>query len=127
MSKIFVTNIVGVGIYDNPSSDAVLAQVTAGIDALLSVDPSVALLTYSTVQAIVKDYRNADGTEGVRTLNCLIDGFRYGGSPCPSEAALDQLLAAIEVALKTVPGGEIPGWITAVGAQWAICWGEAPE
>jgi hypothetical protein len=127
MSKIFVTNIVGTGAYNNPSSDAVLAQVTAGMDSLLGTTPGVPLLAFDTVQAFVRDCRNADGSEGERTLNCIIDGFRYGGDPCPPEASLDQLLGAIETALKTNPGGELIGLITGVGAQRAVCWGVAPS
>lgn len=107
MSKIYVKGIIGVGIYAVPSSDATLATAEAGMDFLLSDTPGVPLLEYNTRDfcAFVRDI------DGVRTLNCLIDGFLYNSTPVPSEAATDQMLAAIEVALKSLPP-EAPGIIT---------------
>jgi hypothetical protein len=109
MSKIYVTGIIGVGIYAVPSSDAALATAEAGMDSLLSV-PGIPLFVYASrdFQAFVRDI------DGVRTLNCLIEGFTYNGTTVPSEAATDQMLAAIELALKSVPA-EPAGVITAMG------------
>jgi hypothetical protein len=108
MSKIYVKGIIGVGIFAVPSSDATLATAEAGMDFALSDTPGVPLLEYNTRDfcAFVRDI------DGVRTLNCLIDGFLYNSAPVPSEAVTDQMLAAIEVALKYNPGGETAGFIT---------------
>lgn len=119
MSKIYVTGIVGVGIYAVPSSDAALATAKAGMNSLLSVAPGVPNLLYDTRDfcAFVRDI------DGVRTLNCLIEDFTYSGTPVPTEAATDQMLAAIELALKSVPA-EPAGVITAMGELVMNAFGE---
>jgi hypothetical protein len=123
MSKIYVSGIVGVGIFAVPSTDVALATATNGIVNKLSVEPAVAGLAYTTARAFVKDSVNSDGSEGERTLNCIIDGFTYNASPCPSEADTDTLLEAIVTALEFVPGGEVTGWINDVGIIRVDMWG----
>lgn len=115
MSKIYVMDIVGEGIYQIPSSDASLLSATNGMDSLLTVDPGIVDFAYTDIQAFVKDGATASGGEGTRSLNLMIDGFNYEGATVPSEAATDAMCTAIRVALKSIPGGEVQGVITDVG------------
>lgn len=106
MSNIFITDIVGtIGI---PGNDVQLASATAALDGLLS---GVANLTYDRVLAWVEDQAGPDGSEGVRTLNCMVEKFTYLGDECPSEANVDAAGTAIEAALEGDPS------ITSIGQQ----------
>ena len=124
MGKIYISDIVGVGVFAVPSTDAALQLASAGINNKLLVEPGVDGLTYTIANAFVKDSVNADGSEGDRTLNCIIDGFTYDGPyTLLSELETDTLLEAIVTALEFVPGGEITGLITDVGVIRVDMWG----
>ena len=115
MSKIYVMDIVGTGIYEIPNSDLSLLSATNGMDSLLTVNPGIAQFTYTDIQAFVKDSATAGGGEGTRSLNLIIDGFVYKGTAVPDETVMDEMCTVIKVALKTNPGGEAQGLITDVG------------
>ena len=108
MSNIFITDIVGAGVYAVPTSDAELALATAGLNSRLA---SVSGLSYDRVLAWVEDSGGPGVVEGARTLNCLIEKFTVSGAECPSESDVDALIAAIEFNL------ELDADITSVGNQ----------
>ena len=108
MSKIYVKGIIGNGIYDVPTSDVTLGTATNGIVLLLTDTPGVVGLVVADSRNIKAFVRDFDGT---RTLNCIIDGFTYGGTTVPSAIDTATMLAAIKTALKYNPGGETAGLI----------------
>ncbi|HUV13231.1 MAG TPA: hypothetical protein VMY18_06285, partial [Acidobacteriota bacterium] len=108
MSNIFITDIVGAGVYAVPTNDAELATATAGLNSRLA---SVSGLSYDRVLAWVEDSGGPGAVEGARTLNCLIEKFTVSGAECPSESDVDALIAAIEFNL------ELDADITSVGNQ----------
>lgn len=127
MSKIYVMDIVGSGIYLVPSSDAALVNATNGMDSLLSVNPGVVGLTYDSIEAFVRDSGGPGGAEGTRTLNAIIEGFEYKASVVPSEGDADDMCTGIKVALKTNPGGEVQGLITEVGEIRVNAFADDPQ
>lgn len=127
MSKIFVMDIVGSGIFSGPESDFVLGMCKTRINSLLTVNPGVAGLDYTRVDAFVRDGASPAGGEGTRSLNAIIDGFTYEFSTLPTEAKVDEMCTAIKVALKTDPGGESVGLIEEVGEIRINAWAEDPE
>ena len=97
MSNIFVTDIVGSSTYAIPTDDTELAAATAGFDGLLS---GIANLAYDRVLAWVEDAGGPGATEGIRTLNCLIEKFTYLTKECPDESEVDTLVGLIETTLE---------------------------
>lgn len=94
MSQVFITDIIGTGIYAVPTNSTELLAAKAGLDSILS---GVASLSYQSVDAWVTD---SDVPAGPRALNCSINGFEYGGTICPTAAATDAMLLAIKTALE---------------------------
>jgi hypothetical protein len=114
MSNIMIYDIVGTGHFVVPESNNAALLADSDINDLLSVAPGVAGLVYSGVKAWVLDSKVGDGAEGPRTLACLLSGFSYNGEICPGEPETDALIAALRVALLTVPPGDV-GIIISVG------------
>lgn len=109
-----IYDIVGTDHFAVPEDNNDALQADSDINDLLSVAPGVAGLVYSGVKAWVLDSKVGDGAEGPRTLACLLSGFSYNGEVCPGEPETDALIAALRVALLTVPAGGI-GSITSIG------------
>jgi hypothetical protein len=114
MSNIMVYDIVGTGDFAVPENNGEAVEAGNAISGLLNVDPGVEDLVCGSVEAWVIDSQSGGGTEGSRSLACLISEFTYNGELCPSEADTDTLIAALRAALLHVPGGDI-GWIISVG------------
>jgi hypothetical protein len=115
MSNIMVHDIVGTEAYAIPTSMVEGQAATNGFRALIAVDPGVPLLVVDSrnVRAWVIDSQGASGEEGTRSLACLLSDFTYGGNVCPTEGAVDQMVAAIRAAFLGASG---IGTITSVGA-----------
>ena len=114
MSNIMIYDIVGTGDFVVPEGNDVALVTEGDISDLLDTDPGVAGLAFDNVKAWVLDSQTGAGVEGARSLACLISGFTYNFEVCPSEAEIDTLIAALRVALLTVPEGGI-GQILSVG------------
>ena len=113
MSNIMIYDIVGTGIYAVPADTGAAQGATTGFRTLLA---GVAGLSVETVniRAWVIDSQTAAGGQGARSLACFIGGFTYNNKVCPTEADVDAMTAAIEVALLAAAGN---GTITSVGVQ----------
>lgn len=115
MSNIMVHDIVGTGSYAVPTSMVEGQSATSGFRTIIAADPGVPNLTVDSrnVMAWVIDSQDASGGEGTRSLACLMSDFTYGGKVCPTEGAVDQMVAAIRAAFLGASG---VGTITSVGA-----------
>lgn len=95
MSQIFITNVVGTGVFAVPT-DA--SELTAATNEFASIIAGVsANLLYDLVDAWVQD---SDVPSGPRSLSCLIHGFEYNGEVCPSASSIATLLGLIRTALE---------------------------
>ena len=94
MSQVFITDIIGTGIYAVPTNPTQLLTAKAGFDSIIS---GVANLSYQSVDAWVTD---SNVPAGPRSLNCSVNGFEFSGSICPNATDTDTMLAAIKSALE---------------------------
>jgi hypothetical protein len=95
MSQIFITNIVGTGVFAVPTNQS---ELTAATSELASIMAGVsANFLYDLVDAWVQD---SDIPSGPRSLSCLISGFQYNGEVCPSSAIMTTLLGLIRTAIE---------------------------
>lgn len=111
MSNLFISDIVGTGVYVPPSADIALHSLDQYFCDLLVAVPD---LVFERAIAWVKDSARPGGGEGSRTLNCLLTGVLYDSKKCPTEAEVDTLVAATRAALLAASGD---GTITSVGVQ----------
>jgi hypothetical protein len=115
MSTIFISNIVGDGVFVVSENDSQLFGAGYFMNMLLSGVHAPAGLTYETVRAWVKDSGRPGGLENARTLNCQISGVKYNDEECPDASEIDTLTAAIEASLLS--SLEPFGTIESIGLQ----------
>jgi hypothetical protein len=113
MSTIFITDIIGSGVFVVPETDGQLVGCQYFLNLLLSTIDAPAGLSYETCRAWVKDYGGSGGAEGARSLNCQLSGVMYNAEECPDASEIDTLNTGIGLALAhPVPPF---GAITSVG------------
>jgi hypothetical protein len=123
MSKMYVMDIVGAGVYTNPMSDDTLNQCTQALDERLGMGGFGGFL-YTSCDGLVRDTATASGGEGTRSINCILDGITWVGSTVPSDADTAAMCSAVRARLL-----EIGDWplITSVGEIRVNMWAADPE
>lgn len=112
MSTIFISDIVGTGVYGVPAGDVSLQFQDQAFYGLVS--GTIANFTVERAIAWVKDSGGPSGAEGARTLNCLLAGVVYKNQDCVVEADADVVFAALRAAFLAAGGN---GTITSVGVM----------
>jgi len=121
MSDIFISDIVGEGVFAIPDGNLDMTDAANGLfnlieDAAISV--GLYEFVYIGIYAWVRDGSPAGGGEGTRSLCMFVDAFGLDPDPgaveeCPSAAQMDGLFAAIRAAMEANIN------ITSIGTQQA--------
>jgi hypothetical protein len=121
MSDIFISDIVGEGVFAIPDGNL---DMTDTANAFLIVIENAVIsvglydFVYVGIYAWIRDGSPAGGGEGTRSLCMFVDAFALDPRPgaaeeCPTAAQMDSLFAAIKAAL------EAEADITSIGTQQA--------
>lgn len=121
MSDIFISDIVGEGVFAIPDGNLDMTDTANGLFFIIE-DAAITVglygFVYIGIYAWVRDDAPAGGGEGTRSLCMYIDAFGLDPDPgaveeCPSAAQMDSLFTAIKNAL------EANADITSIGTQRA--------
>jgi hypothetical protein len=123
MSKMYVMDIVGTGVYANPTNNDTLQQCTQALDERLGIG-GFGGFVYTGIDGLVRDTAAASGGEGIRSINCIIDGSTWVGAAVPSDLNTAAMCSAVRARLLEV--GDWP-LITSIGEIRVNMWAEDPE